>query len=61
MTLSVQSDCPDTDFVAKLIDLYPDGRAMLLMDGVIRAMDKRNNARWDQSTASDCRRATEYR
>jgi uncharacterized protein len=38
VTLSVQSDCPDTDFVAKLIDLYPDGRAMLLMDGVIRAM-----------------------
>jgi hypothetical protein len=38
VTLSVQSDCPDTDFVAKLIDLHPDGRAMLLMDGVIRAM-----------------------
>ena len=38
ITLSVQSDCPDTDFVAKLIDLHPDGRAMLLMDGVIRAM-----------------------
>ena len=38
VTLHVQSDCPDTDFVAKLIDLHPDGRAMLLMDGVIRAM-----------------------
>jgi hypothetical protein len=38
VTLSVQSDCPDTDFVAKLIDLCPDGRATLLMDGVIRAM-----------------------
>jgi putative CocE/NonD family hydrolase len=38
VTLCVQSDCPDTDFVAKLIDLRPDGRAMLLMDGVIRAM-----------------------
>jgi putative CocE/NonD family hydrolase len=38
VTLSVQSDCPDTDVVAKLIDLHPDGRAMLLMDGVIRAM-----------------------
>jgi len=36
--LSVQSDCPDTDFVAKLIELLPDGRALLLMDGVIRAM-----------------------
>src|SRR5205807_5407414 len=30
--------CPDTDFVAKLIEVWPDGRAMLLMDGVIRAM-----------------------
>jgi putative CocE/NonD family hydrolase len=38
VALSVQSDCPDTDFVAKLIDLHPDGRAVLLMDGVIRAM-----------------------
>jgi hypothetical protein len=36
--LAVESDCLDTDFVAKLIDLHPDGRAMLLMDGVIRAM-----------------------
>jgi putative CocE/NonD family hydrolase len=36
--LSVQSDCPDTDFIAKLVDVHPDGRAMLLMDGVVRAM-----------------------
>lgn len=34
----VGSDCPDTDFVAKLIEVHPDGRAMLLMDGVVRAM-----------------------
>src|SRR2546430_15748295 len=38
VTLHVESDCPDTDFVAKLIELLPDGRAMLLMDGVVRAM-----------------------
>jgi uncharacterized protein len=38
VTLSVQSNCPDTDFIAKLIDLHPDGRATLLMDGVTRAM-----------------------
>jgi len=38
VTLSVTSDCPDTDFVAKLIELSPDGCAMLLMDGVVRAM-----------------------
>jgi uncharacterized protein len=38
VTPSVQSTCPDSDFVAKLIDLHPDGSAMLLMDGVIHAM-----------------------
>ena len=38
MTLSVQSNCRDTDFVAKLTDLHPDGSAMLLIDGAIRAM-----------------------
>jgi uncharacterized protein len=38
VSLSVQSDCPDTDFVAKLVDLHPDGHAMLLMDGITRAL-----------------------
>jgi uncharacterized protein len=38
VTLHVQSDCPDADFVAKLIETLPDGRALLLMDGVVRAM-----------------------
>jgi uncharacterized protein len=38
VALQVQSDCPDTDFVAKLIEVLPDGRALLLMDGVVRAM-----------------------
>lgn len=36
--IHVQSDRPDTDFVAKLIDYEPDGRAMLLMDGITRAL-----------------------
>ncbi|MGI9257543.1 MAG: CocE/NonD family hydrolase [Gammaproteobacteria bacterium] len=35
--LSVASDRPDTDFTAKLIDLFPDGTAMLVVDGIIRA------------------------
>ncbi len=33
----VSSDRTDTDFTAKLCDLYPDGRAMLICDGVLRA------------------------
>lgn len=38
VTLHASSDRPDTDFIAKLIEVWPDGRAMLLMDGVVRAM-----------------------
>ena len=31
------SDCPDTDFVARLIDVYPDGFAVNLTQGIVRA------------------------
>ena len=31
------SDALDTDFTAKLTDVYPDGRSMLIADGIIRA------------------------
>jgi len=37
VVLHASSNCRDTDFVAKLIDVYPDGRAMLILDSVIRA------------------------
>jgi predicted acyl esterase len=36
-TLYVSSDCPDTDFTVKLTDVYPDGRSMLVTDGIRRA------------------------
>ena len=35
--LYVESDAPDTDFVAKLVDVQPDGYEALLADGIIRA------------------------
>lgn len=35
--LYVSSDCPDSDFTVKLTDVYPDGRSMLLTDGILRA------------------------
>jgi predicted acyl esterase len=35
--LYVSSDCPDTDFTVKLTDVYPDGRSMLVTDGIRRA------------------------
>lgn len=38
VVLSIESDCPDTDFMAKLIEHHPDGRAVLLMDGVTRCL-----------------------
>jgi putative CocE/NonD family hydrolase len=31
------STAPDTDFVARLVDVYPDGRSINLTDGIIRA------------------------
>jgi putative CocE/NonD family hydrolase len=35
--LSISSSARDTDFTAKLIDVYPDGRAELISDGILRA------------------------
>jgi putative CocE/NonD family hydrolase len=35
--LWASSSAPDTDFVARLVDVYPDGRAYNLTDGIIRA------------------------
>ncbi len=34
--LHVASSAPDTDFTAKLIDVEPDGRAVLVTDGILR-------------------------
>lgn len=36
VTLHVATDAPDTDFVARLVDVYPDGRAIPLTDGITR-------------------------
>ncbi|KON30061.1 hypothetical protein AC482_04870 [miscellaneous Crenarchaeota group-15 archaeon DG-45] len=35
--LYAASDCVDTDFTMKLVDVFPNGYAMKLVDGVIRA------------------------
>ena len=34
--LFVSSDCKDTDFTAKLCDLFPDGRSFNVLDGIVR-------------------------
>lgn len=35
--LWIASSAKDTDFTAKLTDVYPDGRSMLVLDGIARA------------------------
>jgi predicted acyl esterase len=34
--LWISSSAPDTDFTAKLSDVYPDGRSMIVTDGILR-------------------------
>lgn len=41
--LHASSTAKDTDFVAKLIDVHPDGNAMLVLDGVLRAMYRKSS------------------
>lgn len=43
-TLRISSSAPDTDVVARLVDVHPDGRAMHVADGIVRA-------RWRQTYA----------
>ena len=35
--LFIASSARDTDFTGKLVDVYPDGRAMILTEGILRA------------------------
>jgi uncharacterized protein len=37
LTLFVSSSALDTDFTGKLVDVFPDGRAIFLTDGILRA------------------------
>jgi putative CocE/NonD family hydrolase len=37
VTLFAASSAPDTDFVARLVDVYPDGRVIGVCDGILRA------------------------
>jgi hypothetical protein len=37
VVLHAASDAPDTDFVAKLVDVFPDGRAISMAEGIVRA------------------------
>jgi putative CocE/NonD family hydrolase len=37
LLLYAESDCVDTDYVGKLTDVFPDGRSILVVDGILRA------------------------
>lgn len=45
VVLHAASDAPDTDFVAKLIDVFPDGRAIALCEGILRARYREGTSR----------------
>jgi uncharacterized protein len=42
MVLYASSSAPDTDFTAKLVDVYPDGRAIHLSEGILRARHRKS-------------------
>lgn len=45
--LYVSSNCPDTDFTVKLTDIYPDGRSMLITDGILRMRNRNGFDHWE--------------
>lgn len=45
VVLYAASDCVDTDFVAKLIDVYPDGRSINVAEGIMRARYRESPSR----------------
>jgi putative CocE/NonD family hydrolase len=57
--LWARSSAPDTDFVARLVDVYPDGYAQNLTDGILRAR-YRNFAQGEAASLIEPGRAYEY-
>jgi predicted acyl esterase len=51
--LYVSSDCPDTDFTVKLTDVYPDGRSMLITDGILRMRNRNGPDHWEFMTPGE--------
>ncbi len=41
--LYAATDAVDTDFTAKLVDVYPDGTAIIIQDGIVKAMYRNND------------------
>ena len=47
VVLYAASSARDTDFTAKLVDVYPDGRAIHLAEGIVRARHRQSMERAD--------------
>jgi len=43
MVLYAATSASDTDFVARLCDVYPDGRSFILVEGILRARYRESN------------------
>ncbi|MDX2149718.1 MAG: CocE/NonD family hydrolase [Bryobacteraceae bacterium] len=50
VVLHIATTVPDTDFTAKLVDVFPDGRAMNLTDGILRLRYRHSLAKAEPAT-----------
>ncbi|MBD3352013.1 MAG: CocE/NonD family hydrolase [Candidatus Lokiarchaeota archaeon] len=57
--LYISSNCTDTDFTAKLIDVYPDGKEIIVADGILKAR-YRDYADFEAQTLMDGSDSTIY-
>jgi uncharacterized protein len=57
VTLHAGTSAADTDFTAKLVDVWPDGRAMAVADGIVRARYRDGTGQPDPVTPG---RVSEY-
>ena len=58
VTLHAATSAADTDFTAKLVDVWPDGRAMSVTDGIVRARFRSGPEASEPVRPGDCH---EYR
>jgi putative CocE/NonD family hydrolase len=58
LVLCAATSAPDTDFVARLCDVYPDGRSMNITEGVIRARFRESV--WEGPKLLEPNRAYQY-